>query len=127
MNKVVIIVQDRKFLKLGKTLKKVALKLLRLTGKKQKALEIYLVAEKFMKTSVLSYPAPSGFPRPDFSGQFLGEIYLNPDYIRRRGEDIFFMLVHGFLHLLGYNHKKKSDSIRMERKEEELLSKISNS
>jgi probable rRNA maturation factor len=84
----------------------------------------------------------------------LGEIYLNPDYIQkehleiappldslsikkagsRRGgrnlkleipsQKLAYMLIHGFLHLLGYDHKKKSDRILMERKEAKLIKHV---
>ncbi|NCO15595.1 MAG: rRNA maturation RNAse YbeY [Parcubacteria group bacterium] len=34
------------------------------------------------------------------------------------------MLVHGLLHLFGYNHQEKNDRIRMEKAEQKLLLKI---
>lgn len=90
-------------------------------------LEVYLVGSRFMKKNVLSYPAPKEMLRPDIKGRALGEIYLNPTYIKKNKENLLRMLVHGFLHLLGYNHKKKSDRIRMEKKEAITLSKLANS
>lgn len=71
--------------------------------------------------NVLSFIAPKGFPRPDRRGVFLGELYLNPDYIRRRGENFDHLLIHGFLHLLGYDHRQERDRMRMEKKEKALL------
>jgi len=87
-------------------------------------LEVYLVGDKLMKKNVLSYVAPKEMPRPDIKGKFLGEIYLNPLYIKKNKESLVRMLVHGLLHLLGYNHKKKGDRIKMERKEASLLKQI---
>jgi len=84
--------------------------------------EVNLVGDAVMKKNVLSYPAPAGFPRPDAEEVYLGEIYLNPGYIKERGEDFDLMLIHGFLHLLGYDHKKKSDTMKMEKTEDKLLS-----
>lgn len=96
----------------------------RATGFRDKFLEVYLVDSSFMKHTVLAFRASPGFPRPDIKGKFLGEIYLNPDFIHKRGEDIFSLLIHGSAHLLGYDHKRKSDRIRMERKEAKLLCEI---
>ena len=84
-------------------------------------LEVYLVGNDFMNKNVLSFAHPKGFPLPDLKQQALGEIYLNPKYIKAHGEDLTYMLIHGFLHLLGYDHIKKSDRIVMERKEQKLL------
>ena len=34
------------------------------------------------------------------------------------------MLVHGFYHLMGYDHIEESDKIQMREKEENILSKL---
>ncbi len=86
--------------------------------------EIALVGDKTMKKNVYSYPAKPGFPQPGVKGKPLGEIYINPMYILNEGEKIEFMVIHGFLHLLGYDHIKKSDTIVMERLEAKLLSEL---
>ena len=83
--------------------------------------EVNLVDDSFMKKNVLSYPADPNFPRPDVIEKNLGEIYLNPNYIKEYNEDFDLMLVHGFLHLLGYDHKEGADALKMEAKEQELL------
>ncbi len=76
--------------------------------------EVYIVGDAFMKKNVLAFPAPKNFPRPDLPKGVkpLGEIYLNPGSEK--------MLIHGFLHLLGYDHQKKSDRMEMEKKEKQL-------
>ncbi|MDO8585260.1 MAG: rRNA maturation RNase YbeY [bacterium] len=89
--------------------------------KEKAAVEVHLVGNAVMNKNVLSYVSPRKFFRPDISGKALGEIYLNPTYIAAHGEDVDLMLVHGFLHLLGYDHKRKSDRIKMEKKEDALL------
>jgi probable rRNA maturation factor len=71
-------------------------------------------------TNVLAFPS-DGFPGPDTQLHFLGEIYLCPNYIRRHGEDTRRLAIHGFLHLLGYTHKKRSDRIKMEDLEDKIL------
>lgn len=88
-------------------------------------IEVHLVPNEVMDKNVLSYPAPKDFLRPDIAEKFLGEIYLNPDYIKNHNEDFNLMLVHGFLHLLGYDHKKDEDALKMEAKERELLKEVS--
>ena len=90
-------------------------------------IEIFLVGNRQMKKNVLSYVAKdmkSEFPYPDSKDKYLGEIYLNPFYINRRKESLLFMLVHGLLHIAGYDHKRKNDRMVMERKEEELVEKF---
>ena len=79
-----------------------------------------------MKKNVLSFCGLDAFPRPDLRGKlFLGEIHLNPTFIKQKGDSLEHMLVHGFLHLLGYDHIKKGDRILMERMEEGLLKELS--
>ena len=119
---VVVEVLDKQF----SALKKSVLKQAQWLVGKEEYVEIYLVGDDFMYKNVLSFPHPQGFPRPDIKQQVLGEIYLNPSYIKEHGEDLVFMLVHGFLHLLGYDHIKKSDRIVMERKEKKLLADYKN-
>ena len=87
--------------------------------------EAYIVGNAFMEKNVLAYPAPKGFPRPDLSGvRDLGELYINPQYIATHGEDFAFMAVHAFLHLLGYDHHGKHDTVKMEAKEEEIIAAV---
>jgi rRNA maturation RNase YbeY len=123
-NKVLISNEYKRYKPLESKLEYAAEKLFKLTNQKNSYLEIYIVGKSFMNNNVLALPVPKDFPRPDIKGKFLGEIYLNPEYIEHEGEDIFFMALHGFLHLLGYDHKKKSDRIIMESKEKELFPKI---
>ncbi|MFH1193148.1 MAG: rRNA maturation RNase YbeY [Candidatus Jorgensenbacteria bacterium] len=74
-------------------------------------------------TNVLSFTAGGRFPRPDLGSgaSYLGEIYLAPDCIARRDEHAESLAVHGLLHLLGYTHDGKRDTIEMEKIERELL------
>ena len=93
---------------------------LRALGVTHRAVRVYLVGDGVMKKNVLSFPHPPGVPRPDHAGQFLGEIYLNPLYIRKQGDDVRVMAIHGLLHLLGYDHVRKRDIMEMERIEKRL-------
>ncbi len=75
-------------------------------------------------TDVLSFPEPSGFPHPDHKGIFLGDIYLNEEIFMGDPERGLALFIHGFLHLLGYDHIKKRDTIVMEGLEKRLLRKL---
>lgn len=94
-------------------------------------IEVYLISgermamlnAKFRKkkkaTNVLSFKATANFP-----DSYLGEIYLDPFYIKKRDENLELVLIHGILHILGYSHKRKNDRIKMEKREERLLSML---
>ena len=84
-------------------------------------IEVNLVDDKVMKKNVLSYKAPKSFLLGNIKEKFLGEIYLNPKYIKNHGENFDLMLIHGFLHLHGYVHKKENDRIKMELIEKNIL------
>ncbi|MDP2704739.1 MAG: rRNA maturation RNase YbeY [bacterium] len=102
-------------------------------GKKDAEVDVYLIDEKKMRelnkkfrrhdtsTNVLSFEEPKGFPCPERhakrGGVKLGEIYLAPDYIERKEENIGHLVIHGILHLLGYTHEGVRDRIEMEKKE----------
>lgn len=115
---------EKKFQRLKPMIKKTALKLGRFLGIKNSYVEVYLVTSSFMNKNVLAFPFPENFPSPDIKQKPLGEVYLNPDYIKKNNENLVYMLIHGFLHLLGYDHKKKNDRIRMQKKESFLLKKL---
>jgi len=113
--------------------------LFRETGTNGRALEIiflksrelkllknrYSLGRKRGKTSpahapdVLAFPEPENFVTP---GKFrcLGEIYLNCDLIRGDYSRMVYLLIHGFLHLLGYSHNKAKEARLMERMEKRL-------
>lgn len=100
--------------------------------KLKKPIDLFLVDSETMRklnrkyrkknkaTNVLSFPTPLNFPSDS-----LGEIYLDPKYIEKKKEDMVFMMVHGVLHILGYDHIRTRDRMVMERKESALISRIS--
>lgn len=95
-------------------------------GVTQAHVEAYIVSNAFMEKNVLAYPAAESFPRPDLGAvRDLGELYINPSHIAAHGEDFSFMAVHAFLHLLGYDHRGKHDTVKMEAKEQEILAVVS--
>lgn len=73
-------------------------------------------------TNVLSFSYPSWFPRiSKDSPRLLGEVYLDAEFIKKRGESIDYLLIHGLLHLLGLDHGRYDDRIKMERMEKRIL------
>lgn len=55
-----------------------------------------------LKTDVLSFPIKQ-FPKIK---NILGDIVICPAVINERDEDVETVILHGFLHLLGYDHEK---------------------
>lgn len=100
--------------------------------------EVFVVSEKKMEalnakfrgkresTNVLSFEIKD-WPEvklKDEKIRFVGEIYLSPEYIQKKRESFEKMLVHGILHLLGYDHRQKGDTIKMENLEKKIAKKL---
>lgn len=75
---------------------------------------------------VLSFPAEDQdkFPNPENSKNYLGEIYVNESIAKKNPERGIFLVIHGILHLLGYRHEAKRDTILMEKLEHDLLKEL---
>jgi probable rRNA maturation factor len=83
-------------------------------------------------TNVLSFAAPPP-PRPDARApQPLGELVICPGVLRAeaRAQDKplrahwAHLVVHGALHLAGYDHQREADARRMERREIAVLRRL---
>lgn len=82
-------------------------------------------------TDVLSFPG-SAFGGEQFKGNDLGDIFLCPSFIYLQAgrfdvsytEECVRMLIHGILHILGYDHMKKKDARRMFALQEKFLHEI---
>jgi len=85
-----------------------------------RSIEIALVPTAVMKKNVLSFAYPATFPQTA-KIKTIGDLYLNPDYIRAHGENLEHMAIHGLLHLVGYGHRTKRAARRMEALEKRLL------
>jgi probable rRNA maturation factor len=82
-------------------------------------------------TNVLSFPfqAPPGADR---EGRYLGDLVLASETIHREARErgipplhhVQHLVVHGLLHLLGYDHESDAEAERMERLEAEILGKL---
>ena len=75
--------------------------------------------------NVLAFPEPSGFPHPESGKKMLGEVYLNSDFGDGKYKTLGPLFIHGFLHLLGYLHWTKRDTIKMQKLEKRLWDHIS--
>lgn len=78
---------------------------------------------KNKEPDILSFNWPSNFINSNFKKNPLGEIYLNKKLLKNE-QYLKYLLIHGVLHLLGFNHHKKNDIIKMEKKEKEILSQL---
>lgn len=84
-------------------------------------------------TNVLSFPQENNFKNISNSELVLGDIVLCLEKIKidsklyvKKFENYFaHIFLHGFLHLLGYDHSKKKDKLIMEELEKKILSKMS--
>ncbi len=62
----------------------------------------------------------------------LGDVFVCPEVVRAQaassavpfGDELALMVVHGILHLMGYDHHADQDAELMERRETELLSEV---
>ncbi|REK20654.1 MAG: rRNA maturation RNase YbeY [Actinobacteria bacterium] len=89
-------------------------------------------------TDVLAFPVedlrPGVVPDVDTNGPplLLGDIIIAPSYISRQAEEygvsfedeISLMVVHGLLHLLGYDHQSDDEAEEMENRERQILAGI---
>lgn len=136
MNKVSVVSLDKKFRKFDKPLKSAALKILKILKKNGVEAEIYLIGDRQMRflnrkfrgkdktTTVLSFEEPRNFIYPKSELRRVGEIYLNMSKVKVQKSKIY-LLVHGFLHLFGYDHKRKNDRIKMEKMEQSIIKCLS--
>ena len=90
-------------------------------------------------TDVLSFPM---FERDELDKKIkqknfdyediLGDIVISIDKVKEQAKEyghsfereLSYMLVHGFYHLMGYDHVQEIDKIEMRKKEEEILSTL---
>jgi len=115
----------------------VKLNKLSLLKKKSKNHTIFLTNNKKMKilnkkfrnknrpTDVLSFPFNNKINYK--KNAYLGDIAISYEIINKRSKNSNFFIefdkiwLHGYLHLLGHNHKKKKDFIKMKKLEDLIL------
>jgi len=77
-------------------------------------------------TNVLAFPAKSA------ASGYLGDVILAHETIAREARaegkplahHVAHLAVHGFLHLLGYDHERQKDALEMERTERQILRRL---
>ena len=85
-------------------------------------------------TNVLSFPAlqPTGERGSQDAPRMLGDIAIAYETTRREADDeqkrfdhhLSHLAIHGFLHLIGYDHEKDGDAEAMETLEQEILAQL---
>jgi probable rRNA maturation factor len=85
-------------------------------------------------TNVLSFPAlqPTGRGGPDDAPRMLGDIAIAYETTRKEADDeqkpfdhhLSHLAIHGFLHLMGYDHETDDDADVMEGLEQEILAQL---
>ena len=114
----------------ARKLKTLAIKILQLIHKEESELSLALIGNTEMRklnarfrnkdypTDVLSFPAEDGLPG---AAGLLGDVIISVDKAwqqakeRRRSldEEMVVLLIHGVLHLLGYDHERSARDARI--------------
>ncbi len=85
-------------------------------------------------TDVLSFPQDDehGFPRPARQPRLLGDIVISLERAEKQAlqlghsleREVLYLAVHGFLHLLGYDHESPQEQGLMREREEAVLKEL---
>ena len=83
-------------------------------------------------TNVLSFPAPEAMPADDTGRVFLGDVILAADTVLSEAREqaippahhLQHLVIHGLLHLMGFDHEQDDDAEAMEGLEIEILSRL---
>ena len=85
-------------------------------------------------TNVLSFPAlaPTAAPQPGDPPRMLGDIAIAYETLRREADDesksfadhLSHLAIHGYLHLVGYDHENEADAEAMEQLERDILARL---
>lgn len=122
-----------------KFLKKISEKVLKKESKKEFALSVVLVGQKIIKQLNKKYLGKNqttdilAFPETEFSKLRIsesGEIVICPQVVKKNAKkfnstfekELNLVLIHGILHLFGYDHRKNKEAGKMREKEKYYLS-----
>ena len=86
-------------------------------------------------TDVLSFPSGGGEPDPDSGDPYLGDILISYPRALAQAEtgghpvkeELQLLLVHGVLHLMGYDHTEQDEKAKMWSAQSEILNSIGSS
>lgn len=87
------------------------------------------------ETDVLSFPMFEKDEIPNIEGNIpdvLGDIVISIERVKEQAKEyghsfereLSYMVVHGFYHLMGYDHMVEDEKIQMRQKEENVLKKL---
>lgn len=131
-----------------KYLKNVARKSLRLAGRKNAKIGLIFIGRRRMKdlnriyrkrddvTDVLSFSEESGkkhgFISPEKINEGSGEIFICLERAKKQArekghsvkKEVSILLIHGILHLAGFDHEKITDARVMQKLENKLIAKL---
>ncbi|MDP9110376.1 MAG: rRNA maturation RNase YbeY [Candidatus Eremiobacteraeota bacterium] len=127
----------------GRLLKRTARTLLKAVGEERSALSLSLVSDRTIRslnrahrgndkpTDVLSFPL-AAVDDPVPHERLLGDVVISVDTARRQAADydagiqdeVHRLLIHGILHVLGHDHEKARERVRMEAEERRLAAII---
>ena len=99
-----------------------------LTNTKKMTLLNYKFRKKKKDTDILSFPSE----KPNFYKKkirqkniYLGDLVLSFNYIKKQGIEfesyLKKILIHGFLHLIGYDHDNEKNFLKMEKAQNKIL------
>ena len=114
----------------GRRLRKIAEAILILVGRAEAELSLALIGNAEMRklnaryrrkdypTDVLSFPVDGKLPAPN---RLLGDVVISVDKAREqarergrtRDEEMVTLLIHGIVHLLGYDHERSAKDARV--------------
>ena len=115
---------NKKIHKLNKILnkkKKIELSILLTDNKNMKKLNSKFRGKK-KPTDVLSFPLDKK--------DYIGDIAISFEFVNKKSHLSSFnyeldrLWIHGYLHLIGYDHKKNKDYLKMVKRENQLINKL---
>ena len=83
-------------------------------------------------TDVITFALEDNKDFPECDTRILGDIYISIDKAHSQAieyghsfeRELSYMVVHGFYHVMGYDHIKEEDKVKMRPKEEKVLEKL---
>ena len=108
------------------------LSILFVTAEHMRRLNSHFAGDNY-PTDVLAFPMMDGDDDLEEGGPLLGDVVVCPEVAQRNAErightlsdELAVLVVHGTLHLLGYDHQGPQDKEAMDRRQQEILASFS--